>query len=68
MYEVATFTCAAATAVVSVSAAKFVIARAIPVPKRMPNAPPCRLTDPEAGTVMVKTGTSVPTVGAVALL
>lgn len=55
-------------AVVSESAALAVIARAMPVVRRCPVVPSGTLTVLLAGTVMVSTGTSVPTVGALALL
>ena len=58
----------ATAAAVSVAAAAAVTARAIPVANLLPCEPNCIATVVLAGTEMVSTGTSVPTVGAYALL
>ena len=68
MYEIATLISVAATAVASASVDSVVSAQAMPVPNRMPFEPPWMLSEPVAGIASVNTGTSVPTVGADALL
>ena len=55
-------------AVVSVSTMFAVIASAIPVKHRYPKTPKSTYSDAPAATGMTKIGTSVPTVGALALL
>ena len=65
---VATFTSFTPVAVLSESAAPVTIANEIPVENRIPFDPPSIVTVEVAGIAITKTGTLVPTVGAVARL